>query len=137
MYVPLPTHKMLCLPHDDCDTQYERNITCVDAFGETKMWLKVPTQNSFKTFFIVVQHSITFTFCQCFGEVETLIQFELFPATPKRPTVAYSFQLLDYLEALLLECQVAVSDFTAALKVMSASPFMQVRENRVVLWPWN
>ena len=137
MYVLLPTHKMLCLPHDDCDMQYERNITCVDAFGETKIWLKVPMQNSFKTFVIGVQHSITFTFCQCFGEVETLIQFELFPATPKQPTVAFSFQLLDYLEALLLECQVAVSDFTAALKVMSASPFMKVRENRVVLWPWN
>ena len=137
MYVPLPTHKMLCLPHDDCDTQYERNITCVDAFGETKMWRKVLMQNSFKIFVIGVQHSITFTFCQCFGEVETLIQFELFPATPKRPTVAFSFQLLDYLEALLLECQVAVSDFTAALKVMSASPFMKVRENRIVLWPWN
>ena len=80
MCVPLPTHKMLCLPHDECDTQYERNITCVDAFGETMMWLM---QNSFKTFVIGVQHSITFTFCQCFGEVETLIQFELFPATPK------------------------------------------------------
>ena len=47
--------------------------------------------------------------------------------TPKRPTVAFSFQLLDYLEALLLECQVAVSDFTAALKIMSASPFMKVQ----------
>ena len=135
MYVPLPTRKMLCLPHDGCDTQYERNITCMDAFGEAKMWLKVLTQNSFKTFVIGVQHSITFIFCQCFGEVETLIQFELFPATPKRPTVAFSFQLLDYLEALLLECQVAVSDFTAALKVMSASPFMKVRENRGALWP--
>ena len=49
MYVPLPTHKMLCLPHDGCDTQYERNVTCVDAFGETKMWLRVLMQNSFKT----------------------------------------------------------------------------------------
>ena len=66
-------------------------------------------------------------FCQCFDEIDTLIQFELFPATLKRPTVTFSFQLLDYLEALLLECQVAVSDFTAALKIMSASPFMKVQ----------
>ena len=82
----------------------------------------------FKVFVIGVQHSITFTFCQCFDEIGTLIQFELFPGTPKPPTVAFSFQLLDYLEALLLECQVAVSDFTAALKIMSASPIMKVQQ---------
>ena len=36
MYVPLPLHKMLCLPHHSCDTQYERNVTCVDAFGKAE-----------------------------------------------------------------------------------------------------
>lgn len=75
---------------------------------------------------IGVQHNVMFMFCHCFGEVDTLLHFELFPATPKRPTVAFSFQLLDYLEALLLECQVAVSDFIGALQILSSSPFVKV-----------
>ena len=41
-----------------------------------------------------------------------------FPASPKRPQVAFAVDLLDLLEALLLECQVAVQDFVAALKYL-------------------
>ena len=38
-----------------------------------------------------------------------------FPATATKPRLAFALELLDLLEALLLECQVAVSDFVSAL----------------------
>ena len=57
-------------------------------------------------------------FCGCKSEVETLTELRLWPATPTKPTLAFTFQLLDMLEALLLECQVSVKDFVEALKLL-------------------
>ena len=54
-------------------------------------------------------------FCSCESEVETLLHAHLFPATPKQPQLAFIFQLMDWLEALMLECQVAVQDFVEDL----------------------
>ena len=34
---------------------------------------------------------------------------------PKRPHLEFTFELLDWAEALLLECQVALKDFCSAL----------------------
>ena len=75
---------------------------------------------------IGLQHSILIGFCKCYSEVETLVCLKLFPATPQRPTMAFCFELLDLLEVLLLECQVAVKDFTAAVTYLGSSPFVQV-----------
>jgi len=43
-----------------------------------------------------------------------LVKFNYWPATPVVPQVAFSFEFMDLLEALLLECHVAVQDFTKA-----------------------
>ena len=50
----------------------------------------------------------------------------LWPATPVKPVLAFTFDLLDSLEALLLECQVATKDFVEALKLTSDYPPGQV-----------
>ena len=39
----------------------------------------------------------------------------LWPASPHNPHLAFSFDLLNWAEALLLECQVAMKDFCKAL----------------------
>ena len=39
----------------------------------------------------------------------------LWPASPQNPHLAFSFDLLNWAEALLLECQVAMKDFCKAL----------------------
>lgn len=39
----------------------------------------------------------------------------LWPSSPQRPHLAFTFELLDWAEALLLECQVALKDFCKAL----------------------
>ena len=51
-----------------------------------------------------------------------MIRLGYFAATPDRPQLAFQFQLLDLLEALLLECQVAVKDVTSALTCLSRCP---------------
>ena len=48
-------------------------------------------------------------------------QIELLPATPIRPSIAFSFSLLDWLEALLLKCQVALHDATDRKKAAGSS----------------
>ena len=68
------------------------------------------------------QRRVQFQFCGCFSEAEILIKLGYFAATPQRPQLAFQFQLLDLLEALLLECQVSVKDLTAALDYISRCP---------------
>ena len=44
-----------------------------------------------------------------------MVQARLWPASAHQARLAFSFDLLDWAEALLLECQVSVHDFYKAL----------------------
>lgn len=68
-------------------------------------------------FVLGVQHHVSVTFCKCEEEATTLVRYRLWPASPARPVLAFTFDLLDRCESLLLECQVALSDFVASLRV--------------------
>ena len=59
-----------------------------------------------------------FMCCTCEAISITLSRARLWPATPKNPQLAFTFELLDLIEALMLECQVALKDFCAALKFL-------------------
>jgi len=65
--------------------------------------------------FIGIQCDVSFERCPCTSEAQTLLQAGFFPASATKPRLAFALELLDLLEALLLECQVAVSDFVSAL----------------------
>ena len=69
---------------------------------------------------------VYFRFCSCHSEAQSLTKLGFFPSSPTRPTVAFQFQLLDILESLVLECQVPLKDFLAALTCYSTVPFLQV-----------
>lgn len=73
-----------------------------------------------------IPRDIQFPCCPCEGIVVTLIKFQYWPGSPVNPTIAFSFELLDMLEALLLECQVAVQDFTQAMSYLIRSKIFQV-----------
>ena len=60
-------------------------------------------------------------FCSCVGDALTLIQLHYWPGSPTRPSTAFSFQLLDWIEALFLECQVSMQDFSAAFEFLMKS----------------
>ena len=66
------------------------------------------------------------TFCECDPDPLTLMRFRYWPGTPKRPVVAFSFALMDWLELLILECQVAVKDFASVLELRIMGNFQQV-----------
>ena len=44
-----------------------------------------------------------------------MVRVRLWPSSPSHPLTAYTFELLDWMEALLFECQVALKDFCSAL----------------------
>ena len=44
-----------------------------------------------------------------------MVRARLWPATPQRPHLVFTFELLDWTEAMLLECQVSLMDFCKAL----------------------
>ena len=64
---------------------------------------------------IGVPCTLSVMFCPCESDVVKLIKLNYWPATPTRPSIAFSFSLLNWLEALLLECQVALHDTTEAI----------------------
>ena len=64
--------------------------------------------------------------CSCVADALTLMRLRYWPGTPKRPQVAFSYALMDWMEALLLECQVVVQDFATALEVKIRGMFQKV-----------
>ena len=61
--------------------------------------------------------TVSVTFCECEPDALTLMRLHYWPGTPKRPVLAFSFALMDWLELLLLECQVAVKDFATVMEL--------------------
>ncbi len=61
------------------------------------------------------QHSVQFTACACEPLVHTMVRAHLWPSSPQRPHFAFTFELLNWEEALLLEAQVSLNDFCKAL----------------------
>ena len=61
--------------------------------------------------------------CKCEPVALTMARARIWPSSPTNPHFAFTFELLDWAEALLLECQVAVQDLCSALKYKC--PFFQ------------
>lgn len=62
-----------------------------------------------------IEHSVNFTCCACEALPITLARAQLWPATPHHPRLAFTFGLLDWTEALMLESQVSLNDFCRSL----------------------
>lgn len=62
-----------------------------------------------------IEHRILFSTCKCEPIAVSLVRARLWPATPRNPHYAFSFDLLDWAIALLLECQVSLKDLCQAL----------------------
>ncbi|XP_052086482.1 uncharacterized protein LOC127723773 [Mytilus californianus] len=82
--------------HQECSTSYQKDIVVVDDKGR--------------------QHMRTIEFCACEEEAVTLLQYDLWPSSPKHPRLAFHIDLLRWLNGLLLECQVSAKGFCEALK---------------------
>lgn len=65
--------------------------------------------------YIGEEHKILFATCACEPVVISLARARLWPSSPQQPQIVFTFELMDWAEALLLECQVALKDFCKAL----------------------
>lgn len=63
------------------------------------------------------QHQVLGTFCKCEPEAVTLVRYNMWPATPKNPTLAIHRDLMEWLQALLLEGCIGVDAFCRAIDV--------------------
>ena len=72
------------------------------------------------------QHHIAITFCFCHNKSERLIQLRLWPATPTSPQLAFTFDLMELLHILILECQVSLHDAARMLKMFAVVQQKQV-----------
>ena len=73
---------------------------------------------SYNYIYVGIPRSINFQFCSCESDCIKLIRLHYWPATSTKPQIAFDFHFLDWLEALLLECQVAVQDMTQAISYL-------------------
>lgn len=67
--------------------------------------------------FVGMEHTLQFTNCGCEPLPVTLARADLWPATPCSPRFCFSFGLLDWAEALMLESHVSLKDFCNTLKL--------------------
>ena len=62
-----------------------------------------------------IPHQVGILSCKCEPFSVTLSRLRLWPTSSKQPSYALAFDLLDWMEAMLLECQVSLNDFCKAL----------------------
>ena len=65
---------------------------------------------------IGMEHTVSILCCQCEPLGVTLVHARLWPATAQNPNLAFTFDLLDWAEALMYKCQVALKDLWGALQ---------------------
>ena len=61
-----------------------------------------------------------------------MVRARIWPSTPQRPNLAFTFDLLDWAESLLLECQVALKDFCKALTLKCPHLVKKVTDLKIV-----
>ena len=59
-----------------------------------------------------LEHNVLLHCCDCEHVTVTMVRARIWPASPQYPRLAFT---MDWVEALLLECHVAVKDFCGAL----------------------
>lgn len=104
-------------PSHQCETRKENIIQVLDDYGRL---LHVYEITSYVliicTFCVGIEHKLSFVSCNCEPVSVTLARAQLWPATPHNPRYAFTFNLLNWMEVLMLECQVSIKDFCHTLK---------------------
>ena len=57
------------------------------------------------------QHKVGIEVCSYEPEAITFLQYNLWPATPLSPSLAFDFEFLELLDVLILECCIGVQGF--------------------------
>ncbi|KAJ7351809.1 hypothetical protein OS493_035534 [Desmophyllum pertusum] len=107
IYFPLKIPRTLIWPDHQCSNGVNfRKLMVVDSRG--------------------LQTEVSICFCECEADFLRLLRFQLWGATPTKPELAFTINVMELLHTLNLECQVAVKDFCAAIEAMA---------NKVISFP--
>ena len=117
--LPIPSVR---LSDHACDSGYMRLVTCFHTEG---MYHGSNLVNCCY-YHLGVPQNLNVQFCKCRSNALTLIELGYWPGTPSHPFIAFSFPFMDWMEALLLECQVSVQDFTNAVETFLKENIVQV-----------
>ena len=106
-------------------------LTCIDESGNYILHeLYALLMKSFYIIIIGIEHQVSFIHCDCESLALSLIRAQLWPATPQHPRLAFTFSSLDWAEALLLECHVALKHFCSALYFYS--PYVIAKAGHII-----
>ena len=75
-----------------------------------------------------LEHNVLFECCDCEPVAVTMAHPRIWPFSPQHPRLACTFDLMDWVEALLLECHVALKDLCGALLFKCPILYEKVRE---------
>ena len=96
-----------------CMSKSTVTLSCVDIYGnnfglivEYLFYLALAT-----LYYAGMEHELQFVYCSCEALPITMARAKLWPATPSNPRFCLSFELLDWVEALMLESQVSLKGF--------------------------
>ena len=105
------------LPKHDCSTAKEIELCIVDEDGKKFSNQSIGRHSNTCQLSVLLgmEHKVRFHCCECEPISVTMVRARIWPASPQYPRLAFTFELMDLLEALLLECHVAVKDFCGAL----------------------
>ena len=79
-----------------------------------------------KTMELGTLRKLRISFWHCESDIVIFVHLNYWLATPSHPSIAFSFSSLDWLQALLLECQVPVQDFFSALAFIITTKYEKV-----------
>ena len=71
-------------------------------------------------------------FCGCTPKFVQLVQLDLWGATPSKPTLAFSIQLLELWHVLQMECQIPMKKICEAYKVLNMDKVTQHDASREI-----
>ncbi|XP_071853693.1 uncharacterized protein [Apostichopus japonicus] len=94
----------------NCDRGKVRSVTVIDSKGR--------------------HHSVPIMFCACKQDICSLISLQLWPATPSRPVVAFTFSLMRWLRIMFLDCHVALQNLCNCISWLSP-PLLQSKVKNI------
>ncbi|XP_076079987.1 uncharacterized protein LOC143050754 [Mytilus galloprovincialis] len=101
MYVPIQLINELTRKDHKCDQTFFSNIYAVDMKG--------------------TQHICKIQLCRCETAAATLVRYNLWPATPSNPKIAFDIRFMELLSVLHLECHLPTKSFCDALGFLKSN----------------
>lgn len=83
-------------------------------------------------------HGTKIRFCKCYGapdRLEQLMECQLFPASVKRPTMAFTFEVLHQFHLQHLEAKISAYDFIGSLRRLTDNAFAANVSVRLIDFP--